>query len=151
MQEVVTQVVTCGFVSSGTRLLHTIVDYHMKVPALHRSYPHWDEFWQPEDFPPDTQFIVIHRIPEIAFKSAHAAGHRGLPDGTLMRDEISTIKSWYPAWMAAVQRMRDPYHVQYEELFRSPRKTIDDLAAFLRVETPLRSYPQVRDENQKYE
>lgn len=143
-------IVTCGFVSSGTRLLHSIVDHHMGLPAVHRSYPHWDHFWQPEDFDPAPTWIVIHRIPEIAFKSALAAGHRGLPDGTLLHDPLSAIKSWYPGWMAAVQRMRDPYHLQYEELIRSPVKTIDDLASYLRVETPLRSYPQIRDENSKY-
>jgi hypothetical protein len=145
-------IVTCGFVSSGTRLLHQIVDHYMGVPAVHRSFPHWDRFWWPDDEWFDgATWIVIHRIPEYAFRSALDVHHPGLPDGTVLSAPIEEIRSWYPRWQAAVARMRNPYHVQYEELVRSPRKTIDDLASYLRVDTPLRSYPEVRDENVKYE
>jgi hypothetical protein len=124
----------------------------MGVPAIHRSYPHWDRFWTPEEEEFDqATWIVIHRIPEYAFKSAHAAGHPGLPDGSLLHAPIEEIQKWYPRWQGVVARMRDPYHLQYEELYRSPVATIDGLAAYLHVDTPLRSYPQIRDENSKYE
>ena len=149
-------IICAGFVSSGTRLLHEIVDYHMDQPALHRSYPHWDRFWQPEDFEHyfgerrAITWIVIHRDPNIAFKSAVKAGHRGLPDGTLLNDPLSAIKSWYPGWQAIVQRMKDPYHIQYESLVEDPRHVIDELAVYLGVPTPLGSYPYVSDGNSKW-
>lgn len=149
-------IVTCGFVSSGSRLLHEIVDYHMGVPTLHRSYPHWDRFWEPADF--ETYFgeqrsvtwVVIERDPEICFKSAHAAGHRGLPDGTLLHDPLFVIKNWYAEWQAVVSKMTMPYCIQYEALVKEPTAVIDGLAEWLGVPTPLRSYPTIRDENVKW-
>lgn len=144
-------IITCGFVSSGTRLLHAIVQTDMGLEAEHRSYPHWDQFWTPDEFPPDTTWIVIKRKPKYALQSALAAGHPGLPDGSRLFASQQTIKSWYADWLEVSKTLPDPYWVVYEELIRSPVKTIDDLAAYLHVSTPLRSYRQIRDENSKYE
>jgi len=149
-------IIVAGFISSGTRLLHEVVDYHMRVPSLHRSWPHWDRFWDPDDFlhefgiHTDPTWILISRDPKVCFQSAMKAGHRGKPDGTLLHDDLATIKSWYPKWQALVERIPTPYHVQYETLVDAPRETIDDLAKYLGVFTPLESYPYISNGNSKW-
>lgn len=143
-------IVCAGFVSSGTRLLHTIVDYHMGIPSLHRSYPHWDRFWNWKDFPPDTQWILIQRDPEIAFKSAVKAGHPGLPDTTLLHAPEEEIRDWWIDWRQMIIDVPNPYWISYGELVHEPEVQIDRLASYLGVETPLESYPVITDANEKW-
>jgi hypothetical protein len=148
-------IVCAGFVSSGTRLLHTIVDYHMGIPAMHRSWPHWDRFWHPDDFThryPFTQpqWILIDRDPGYAIESAVKAGHPGLPDTTLLHAPKSEIEEWWLEWRKMQSAFQDPYWISYGELVAYPRETIDRLASYLSVKTPLDSYPVITDQNEKW-
>lgn len=74
-------IICCGFVNSGTRLLHKIVQGDLGVESMHRSYPHWDELWSWRNFPTVYRFAIITRRPDVAIPGAVAAGHPGLREG----------------------------------------------------------------------
>ena len=71
-------IICCGFVNSGTRLLHKIVTQDLGLRAVHRSYHHWDRLWRWEDYVtrvPNGYFlwVAIYRLPEVVIPAAVSA------------------------------------------------------------------------------
>jgi hypothetical protein len=145
-------IVCCGFVNSGTRLLHKIVQQDLGVQnAIHRSYPHWDDLWSWRNFPTGTKFIIIWRRPDVAIPGAVAAMHPGLKEG-IRRDppaDREEVLGWYLEWLKVAASIPDAYWLTYEALVADPQTQIDNLARWLGV-ARIRVTRQIRDENRKW-
>lgn len=143
-------IIACGFVSSGTRLLHGLISEGLGLKSVHRSYPHWDKFWHWTDYPADMKWVVIHRRPDVAIAAAHKAGHPGIRRN-IRRDPPATldeIMDWWDRWMKMAASIPDAYWLSYEALVADPDTQIGNLARHLGGE--VKRWIQIRDENAKW-
>ena len=143
-------IVACGFVSSGTRLLYQIIRDDFGLPAIHRSYPHWEKFWDWRDYPVVTWVVITRRF-DVVIESALAQGHPGIRKEVRREPSASReeIESWYQRWLEMSASMPGAYRISYEALVADPYTQTMDLARHLKANSRYR-YRQIRDENAKW-
>lgn len=129
-------VVVAGPESSGTRHLHRIVTEYIGVPALHRSMPNDEVWWDHADYT-GARFVVIVRRPDCTVASQVA---RDMP--------YAGAASWDRA-IAALAAIPDALWVCYEALVAAPQVQADRVAAWLGV-VPTGTLPETYDANAKW-
>lgn len=124
------------------------------LKAVHRSMPHWDRFWTPDDldFPVD-KFVIIVRRPDFSVKSAYQQGH-GDPRlkgwghlGHRMTEE--ELEQWWWQAIDHLAALPNAHWVFYAALVSNPEVQLRALAKALGSETHETSV-QIRNENEKW-
>jgi hypothetical protein len=144
-------IIVCGFVSSGTRLLHRIIHDDFGLKAVHRSYPHWEKFWDWKEYPRDIQWVIIDRRTDVAIQSAMKHKHPGVRKG-IYRDppaKYEEILGWHKRWLEMSASIPDAYRLSYEALVADSSAETARLATHFGV-TGWYKQRQVRDENAKW-
>lgn len=150
-----TDVIVCGPISSGTRMLTKIVQ-SWGVDAEHRSMPHWDYFWSTMD--PAfiaRRYVIITRRPDISIRSAYRQGHGNPALGGVWakydhRLTLQELHEWWKSAIGLLAQLQPAYWTSYEAWVADPQIQAALLADWLKIEGPAGLPFTIRDENEKW-
>lgn len=162
-------IVATGPVSSGTRMIYYIIEHWLRAEQdprdlVHWSQPNWQTFWTHDEWPDDTQFVVIVRRPDCSTLSAWDRGHglaihervgfnewqarEPLPEGSVTHADM--LEWWDKAiGLFAAFPPERTYWVSYEAMIWNPPVQARGIARFLGFDRDDLPFP-IRDQNEKW-
>lgn len=162
-------IVTCGPVASGTRMIWYLVKHWVQKDGdprdvVHWSQPQWQTFWTWDEWPDDTQFVIIIRRPDASTLSAYAGGHGlNIQERTGFNEwraraplprEAVTHQDMLDWWDKAIALFANfpperTYWVSYEAMMANPANQCRGISDFLGLESFDSPFPMI-DANPKW-
>lgn len=112
-------IIACGPESNGTRLLARLL-VSTGQPVMHRSLPYGKHWWTPDEFPEDTQYVVILRDIDKAVESVLRHGHIEEP----VADRVSAAYNEQYSARDRLSRIDNAIEIRYEDLINDTERTI---------------------------